>query len=119
MLPACDNENPHCEALLYALVDSDFDGRCESFVADRRIDNDGIRRRLHDRDILALIDTRNLWQQCHLDADLRKVSTRPLHANVYDTMLRTECGNLYCRCPESRHTRLMHYQGYERQSSTL
>ena len=119
VVPACDNENPHCEALLDTFVDSDLGGRCETFVADRGLDNDGIRRKLHDRDILALIDTRNLWQEDHLDADQLKVPTRPLHSDVYDTMLRTECGDLYCRCPESGHIRLMHYQGYERQRGTL
>ena len=76
-------------------VDSDLGGRCETFVADRGLDNDGIRGILHDRDILALIDTRNLWQE-----DQLKAPTRPLHSNVYDAMLRTECGVLYCRCPE-------------------
>ena len=119
VVPACDNENPHCEALLDRLVDSDLGGRCETFVADRGLDNDGIRRKLHDRDILALIDTRNLWQEDHLDADQLKAPTRPLHSDVYDTMLRTECGDLYCRCPEIGRIRLMHYQGHEQQRGTL
>ena len=82
-------------------VDSDLGGRCETFVADRGLDNGGICGKLHDRDILALIDTRNLWQEDHLDADQLKAPTRPLHSNVYDAMLRTECGDLYCRCPEA------------------
>ena len=34
-------------------------------------------------------------------------------------MLRTECGDLYCRCPEIGRIRLMHYQGHERQRGTL
>ena len=119
VVPACDNENPHYETLLDTLVDSDLSGRCETFVADRDLDNDGIRRKLHDQNILALIVTRNLWQEDHLDADQLKAPTRPLHSDVYDTMLRTECGDLDCRCPESGHIRLMHYQGHERQRGTL
>ncbi len=119
VVPACDNENLHCEALLDGFFDSDLGGWCETFAADRGLDNDRIRRKPHDRDILALIYTRNLWQEDHLDADQLKEPTRPLHSDVYDTMLRTECGDLYCRCPKSGHIRLMHYQGYERQRVTL
>jgi len=62
VVPACDNENPHCEALLDRLIDSDLGGRRETFVADRGLDNDGICRKLHGRDLLALIGTRNRWQ---------------------------------------------------------
>ena len=119
LAPACDNENPHCEALLERFVGSDLGRRCETFVADRGLDNDKIRKKLHERDILALIDTRSLWQEHNLDPDQLKAPTRSLDANVYDTMLRTECGDLYCRCPESGHIRLMHYQGYEKKRATL
>ena len=55
-VPTCDNENPHCEAL----VDSDLGSRCETFVADCGLEPEGICRKLHERDILALIGTRNL-----------------------------------------------------------
>ena len=37
----------------------------------------------------------------HAIRDQRKALTPPLDADVYDTMLRTECGDLNCRCPES------------------
>ena len=47
----------------------------------------------------------------------RKAPTTPLDADVYDAMLRTECGDLNCRCPESGRIRPMHFQGYEK--STL
>ena len=117
--PANENENPHCEALLESFVESDLGRRCESFVADRGLDNDQIRKRLHERGIVAAIDTRNRWQEDNFDPDQLKAPTRPLHANVYDTMLRTECGDLYCRCPESGRIRLMHYHGYERKRGTL
>ena len=119
LVPACDNENPNCEALLESFLDTRLSSRCETFVADRGLDNDKIRKRLHERDILALIDTRNLWDEVNLDPDQLKVPTRPLDANVFDTMLRTECGDLYCRCPESGSIRSMHYQGYEKKRGTL
>ena len=86
-------------------------------MADRGLDNDKIRKRLHQRDILAVLDTRNLWEEVNPDPDQLKVPTRPLEADVYDTMLRTECGDLYCRCPESRRIRPMHYQGYEKKEA--
>ena len=46
----------------------------------------------------------------------RKALTPPLDADMYDTMLRTECGDLNCRCPDSGRIRPMHFQGYEKSS---
>ena len=100
-------------------MDSRLSSQCETFVADRDLDNDKIRKQLHERDILAVIDTRNLWEEVNSDPDQLKVPTLSLDADVYDTMLRTECGNLYRRCPESRPIRPMHYQGYEKKRGAL
>lgn len=119
LVPANDNENPVCEALLSEFIDSQWGVRAESFVADRGLDNDRLRRKCHDNGMLAVIDTRSLWREQNLDPDQLKVPTRALDADVYDTMLRTECGDLYCRCPDSGTIRPMHYQGHERKRGTL
>ena len=42
-----------------------------------------------------------------------------MDADVDDTMLRTECGGVNCRCPDSGRFRPMHYQGYEKKRGTL
>ena len=111
LVSACDNENPHCEALLDGFVDSDLGERCDTFVTDCGLSNDGICRKLQEQGILTLIDTRNLWENHSLDADQFKAPTRPLDSNMYDTILRTECSGLYCRFHESGYIRLTHYQG--------
>ena len=95
-------------------MDERLGSRCETFVADRGLDNDKIQKRLHQQDDLALIDTRNPWEEDNLDPDQLKVPTPPLDADVYDPMLFTECGDLNCRCPDIRRIRPMHFQGYEK-----
>lgn len=114
-----DNENPHCEALLDTFCDTKLRARCDTFVADRGLDNDKIRKKLHELDILAVVDTRAKWRADNLDPDQLNRPTRHLDPKRDDTMVRTECGDLYCRCPESGEIRLMHYQGYEKSRGTL
>ena len=93
--------------------------RYESFVADRGLDSNRLRKRLFEADILAVIDNRNLWQDNNLDPDQLKVPTRCLDKDKIDTLLRTEHGDLYCKCPQSQEIRLTHYQGYEKKRGTL
>ncbi len=119
LVPANQSEHPLCDALVSEFIDSQLGTRCKSFVADRGLDSDKLRKKLHEQDILPVIDTRNLWQEVNLDPEQLKVPTRSLDAQVYDTMLRTECGDLYCRCPQTSEIRLMHYQGYESKRGTL
>lgn len=119
LAPANTSEQPLCDALTQRFIDSPLSERAVSFVADRGLDSDKLRKQLYDNDILPVIETRNLWDEENLDPDQLKVPTRPLDREVYDTMLRTECGDLYCRCPETGEIRLMHYQGYEKQRGTL
>ena len=74
---------------------------------------------MFEADILSVIANRNLWQDENLDSDQLRVATRCLDENKFDTVLRTEHGDLYCKCPESEQIRPMHYQGYEKQRGTL
>ena len=100
-------------------LDSELSTRCKSFVADRGLDSNPLRKRLFEAEVLAVIANRNLWQDKNLDPDQLRVATRCLDENTIDTMLRTEHGDLYCRCPQSREIRPMHYQGYEKKRGTL
>ena len=63
--------------------------RCQSFVADRGLDSNKLRKQLFEADILPVIDTRNLWDEINLDPDQLDVPTRALDENVIDTMLVT------------------------------
>ena len=66
-------------------MDSRLGSRCETFLADRGLDNDKVRKRLHQQDILALIEMRNLWEEDNLDSNQLKVPTRPLNDYVRRT----------------------------------
>ena len=101
------------------LLDSPLFARCDSFVAGRGLDNDMIRAKLYRKGVLPVIDTRNLRQEKNLDPDQLQVPTRSLDDSVCDCILRTECGDLYCKCPQSGEIRPMSYQGRESQRGTL
>ena len=116
LAPAHEAEHPHCEALVSEFIGSECSERCESFVADRGLDSNRLRKRLFEADILSVIANRNLWQDENLDSDQLRVATRCLDENKFDTLLRTEHGDLYCKCPESEQIRPMHYQGYEKKA---
>ena len=119
LAPAHQSEHPHCEALVSEFIGSECSQRCDSFVADRGLDSNRLRKRLFEADILSVIANRNLWQDENLDSDQLRVATRCLDENKFDTLLRTEHGDLYCKCPASEQIRPMHYQGYEKKRGTL
>ena len=119
LAPAHESEHIHCTNLIAEFIDSDLSNRCQSFVADRGLDSNKLRKQLFEADILPVIDTRNLWDEINLDPDQLDVPTRALDENVIDTMLVTERGDLYCKCPHSKQIRLMHHQGYEKKRGTV
>ena len=120
LAPANESEYVHCEELIEECEQLWFYERCESFVADRGLDSNRIRKRLFDKDILAVIDSRRMWRDKNPHPDRLKVPTRPLNAaDRLDTILHTEDGVLYCQCPETKEIRTMHYQGREQQRGTL
>ncbi len=116
---ARESEYRHCEGLIEEHEKLWFFDRCRSFVADRGLDSNQIRKRLFKNDILPVIDTRRMWQDVNLHPQQLKVPTRPLDESKVDTILRTENGSLYCQCPQSRELRRMHYQGREQKRGTL
>ncbi len=119
LAPAHESEHIHCKNLAVEFIDSDLSNRCQSFVADRGLDSNKLRKQLFEADILPVIDTRNLWNEINLDPDQLEVPTRALDENAVDTMLVTERGDLYCKCPHSKQIRLMHHQGYEKKRGTV
>ena len=85
LAPAHEAEHPHCEALVSKFIGSALSKRCESFVADRGLDSNSLRKRLFEADILSVIANRNLWQDENLDSDQLRVATRCLDENKFDT----------------------------------
>ena len=119
LAPANEVEHPHCETLVSEFIGSELSKRCESFVADRSLDSNRLRKRLFEADILSVIANRNLWEDENLDPDQLRVPTRCLDENKFDTVLRAEHGDLHCKCPKSRGIRPIHFQGYEKKRGTL
>ena len=60
LAPANESECVHCEELIEECEELWFYERSESFVADRGLDSNRIRKRLFDKDILAVIDSRRM-----------------------------------------------------------
>ena len=85
LAPAHESEHIHCTNLAVEFIDSDLSNRCQSFVADRGLDSNKLRKQLFEADILPVIDTRNLWDEINLDPDQLDVPTRALDENVIDT----------------------------------
>ena len=75
LTPANESEHPHCNALVDQFLESPLLARCDSFVADRGLDNDVLRAKLYRKDILPVIETRNLWQEKNLDPDQLQAPT--------------------------------------------
>ena len=120
LAPANQSEQVYCRELASRWFESPWSGRTESFVADRGLDSDRLRKRLYDKGIVPVIQSRKLWQDDNLHPDQLNVPTRPFQdiAGV-DTLLRTEEGVLYCQCPATRTIRQLNYQGRETRRNTL
>ena len=120
LTPANASEQVQCRAQVRELLETPLGSRMESFVADRGLDGNELRRILFDAGVLGVIDTRNLWQDVNPHPDQLRVATRPLDDSRTDTMVHTECGDVYCLSPdEDRQLRAMYYQGYEAARGTL
>lgn len=74
---------------------------------------------LYKRDILPVIDNRNMWQDDNPHPDQLRIPTRALYDDPDETILYDEHGRHYCRCPESGEIRRMCYQGRESSRGTI
>ena len=88
--------------------------RCADFVADRGLDSGPLRRRLWDgRRIRPLVDVREMWREERAEPghDPSKPIRRSLAADGGGNILRTEKGEVSCRCPAAKALRPMAFQG--------
>ena len=112
------SETPVCREMMSEILsNAEAGARCVDFVADRGLDDDQLRRQLHERGVTPFIETRRMWKDEPL-GDIRK-PTRALCEDRVDTMVYTECGKVYCVCPQSGEVRPMFYAGFEKKRQTL
>ena len=98
------------------MLESELAERCRSFVADKGLDTDVLRKIFYRQGVTTAIDVRRMWQEEPVEG-LRH-PTRPLNEGRFDTMFHDEVGKLYCKCPETSKVRQMSYYGLERKRGT-
>ncbi|MDE0553926.1 MAG: transposase [Candidatus Poribacteria bacterium] len=120
LAPAHESEVPHCRKLVSTFLDeSDIAERTLSFVADRGLDDNLLRKTVYEKGILPVIDNRNLWRDDNPHPDQLELPTRALYDDADETILYNEHGQHFCRCPKSGEIRPMYYQGREAVRGTV
>ena len=107
---AHESEHRHCTTLVEEFLGSQLSDRTLSFVADRGLDNDRLRRRLFDNGALPVIEEHHLWKDTNPHPDQLHLPTRPMRQDRIDTITNTEFGDNYCMCPQIGLLRLMQFQ---------
>ena len=96
--------------------------RCDDFVADRGLDSGPLRKRLWDgHRIRPLIDVREMWSEERKEPghDPSKPILRSLADDGGGNVLRSEKGEVSCRCPATGELRPMAFQGFEADRDAL
>ena len=115
--PANESEHRHSKALVEQYLNSPAGARCQTFVADRGLDDNPLRRMIHRSGGTAVIETRRMWQDPALPGEVHP--TRALNADVIDHLIYDERGIVSCRCPQTGQIRQMAYHGVEKTRQTL
>ena len=92
-------EVKECEELVCNMLESELAQRCKSFVADKGLDTDVLRKIFYRQGVTTAIDVRRMWQEESVEG-LRH-PTRPLNEGRVDTMFHDEVDilpfvNSYC-----------------------
>lgn len=119
LTPAHEAETVNCRQLVSEFLQGALSGRTESFVADRGLDDNALRKMLYEHDILPVIDNRSLWRDDNPHPEQLTTPTRALHADPHETILYNEQGQFFCRCPQSGEIRSLYYQGREARRGTI
>lgn len=122
--PASPSEHKALAAGLDALFGSEPElaPRCADFVADRGLDSGPLRKRLWDEHgIRPLVDLRELWREEREmpGYDPSQPILRSLSADGGGNVLRSEKGEVFCRCPGTGEVRPMAFQGFEADRDAL
>ena len=98
--PANESEHRHSKALVEQYLNSPAGARCQTFVADRGLDDNPLRRMIHRSGGTAVIETRRMWQDPALPGEVHP--TRALNADVIDPLIYDERGIVSCRASTDR-----------------
>ena len=83
------------------MLESELGERCKSFVADKCLDTDELRKIFYRHGVTTAMDVRRMWQEAAVEEGFRH-PTRSLVEGRIDTMFHDEVGTLYCKWPEIR-----------------
>ena len=97
------------------MLESELAQRCKSFVTDKGLDTDALRKIFYRLGVTTAIDVRRMWQEEAVDG-LRH-PTRSLYEGRVDAMFHDE-GKLYFKCPKIGKVRQMSYYGLESKRAT-
>ena len=95
---------------------------CEDFCADRGLDAGPPKRKLWDvHGVRPLVDVREMWREEKQEPgyDPTRPIPRSLSADGGGNVLRSEKGEVFCRCPATGEVRPMAFQGFEAARGTL
>ena len=96
------------------MLESELAQRCKSFVTDKGLDTDALRKIFYRLGVTTAIDVRRMWQEEAVDG-LRHPT---LYEGRVDAMFHDEVGKLYCKCPKIGKVRQMSYYGLESKRAT-
>ena len=121
---AARGESPILRQMLHQLFEEtpQMAERCVDFSADRGLDCGETKALLWDEyQIRPLIDIRQMWREEKeaADFDPEQPILRALDTERADTILYSEKGGVYCRCPQSGTIREMSFHGFESDRETL
>ena len=122
--PASRSEHKALAAGLDALFGAEpsLAPRCADFTADRGLDSGPLRKRLWDgHRIRPLVDVREMWSEERKEPghDPSKPILRSLADDGGGNVLRSERGEVSCRCPATGEVRPMAFQGFEADRDAL
>ena len=75
------------------MLESELGERCKSFVADKGLDTDALRKIFYRYGVTTAIDVRRMWQEEAVDG--LRYPTRSLNEGRFDTMIHDEVSTLY------------------------
>ena len=87
--PANETEIKECKELVSNMLENELAERCKSFVADKGLDADELRKIFYRHGVTTAIDVRRMWQEEAVDG--LRYPTRSLNEDRVDTMRWARC----------------------------
>ena len=90
--PAGEAEVKECKQLVCNMLESELAERWRSFVADKGLDTDELRKILYRHGVTTVIDVRRMWQEEAVEGI--RHPTRSLYEGRVDTVFHDEVGTV-------------------------